>query len=214
MRWDKSHTSIQIPDPVESVLKMVTSSLSEAKIRKVLGLGYWVQGFRCFPWMAVNFFLKDGLQVDPSTLQLLQNSANLPMIGKPLYGVISDAVYIAGQHRIPYLALGGTPTSFHFFFWISFQFLNYPAAQNFKFSYDWLHSNNTITWFALLCFIEYGVQPYWFGIYMSIDIQFQCPATSNENRLSSLLRGRIPEKKNWDLIRAISIRGQLSSRQP
>lgn len=133
---------------------MVTSSLSEAKIRKVLGLGYWVQGFRCFPWMAVNFFLKDGLQVDPSTLQLLQNSANLPMVGKPLYGVVSDAVYIAGQHRIPYLALGGTPTSFHFFFWISFQFLNCPAAQNFKFSYDWLHSNNTITCFALLCLIQ------------------------------------------------------------
>lgn len=132
---------------------MVTSSLSEAKIRKVLGLGYWVQGFRCFPWMAVNFFLKDGLQVDPSTLQLLQNSANLPMIGKPLYGVVSDAVYIAGQHRIPYLALGGTPTSFHFFVCISFQFLNYPAAQNFKFSYDWLHSNNTITCFALFSIV-------------------------------------------------------------
>ncbi|XP_009361128.2 probable folate-biopterin transporter 7 [Pyrus x bretschneideri] len=76
------------------------------KIRKLVGLGYWVQGFRCFPWMAVNFFLKDGLHVDPSTLQLLQNSANLPMVAKPLYGVVSDAVYIAGQHRIPYIAFG------------------------------------------------------------------------------------------------------------
>lgn len=56
--------------------------------------------------MAVNFFLKDGLKVDPSTLQLLQNSANLPMVGKPFYGVISDAVYIGGQHRIPYIAIG------------------------------------------------------------------------------------------------------------
>ncbi|PRQ60751.1 putative folate-biopterin transporter, major facilitator superfamily domain-containing protein [Rosa chinensis] len=85
---------------------MVLLTSSEAKIRKVLGLGYWVQGFRCFPWLAVNFFLKDGLQVDSSTLQLLQNSANLPMVGKPLYGLVSDAIYIAGQHRIPYLALG------------------------------------------------------------------------------------------------------------
>ncbi|KAI9156708.1 hypothetical protein LWI28_010917 [Acer negundo] len=75
-------------------------------IRNVLGLGYWVQGFRCFPWMAVNFFLKDGLKVDPSTLQILQNSANLPMVGKPFYGVISDAVYVSGQHRIPYIAVG------------------------------------------------------------------------------------------------------------
>ncbi|KAJ7982602.1 Folate-biopterin transporter like [Quillaja saponaria] len=75
-------------------------------IRNLLGLGYWVQGFRCFPWMAVNFFLKDGLNVDPSTLQILQNSANLPMVGKPFYGVISDAVYISGQHRVPYIAIG------------------------------------------------------------------------------------------------------------
>ncbi|XVF42819.1 hypothetical protein PTKIN_Ptkin01aG0395800 [Pterospermum kingtungense] len=76
------------------------------RIRSLLGIGYWVQGFRCFPWMAVNFFLKDGVKVDPSTLQILQNSANLPMVGKPLYGVVSDAVYISGQHRVPYIAIG------------------------------------------------------------------------------------------------------------
>ncbi|KAJ6693678.1 hypothetical protein OIU85_004454 [Salix viminalis] len=75
-------------------------------MRRILGLGFWVQGFRCLPWLAINFFLKDGLNVDPSTLQLLQNSANLPMVGKPLYGVVSDAVYISGQHRIPYIAIG------------------------------------------------------------------------------------------------------------
>ncbi|KAG5534004.1 hypothetical protein RHGRI_028010 [Rhododendron griersonianum] len=77
------------------------------KMRKVvLGLGFWVQGLRCLPWMAVNFFLKDGLKVDPSTLQLLQNSANLPMVAKPIYGLLSDSVYIAGQHRLPYIAIG------------------------------------------------------------------------------------------------------------
>lgn len=54
----------------------------------------------------MNFFLKDGLNVDPSTLQLLQNSANLPMVAKPLYGIVSDAVYVGGQHRIPYIAIG------------------------------------------------------------------------------------------------------------
>ncbi|GMH15935.1 hypothetical protein Nepgr_017776 [Nepenthes gracilis] len=75
-------------------------------IRWLLGLGFFVQGFRCFPWMAVNFFLKDGIKVDPSTLQILQNSANLPMVGKPFYGVLSDAVYVFGEHRLPYIALG------------------------------------------------------------------------------------------------------------
>jgi|UniRef100_A0A2N9GBM8 folate/biopterin transporter len=86
---------------------MVSSDLSnENPTRKILGFGYWVQGFRCFPWMAVIFFLKDGINVDPATLQLLQNSSNLPMVAKPLYGVVSDAVYIAAQHRIPYIAIG------------------------------------------------------------------------------------------------------------
>ncbi|XP_021816192.1 probable folate-biopterin transporter 7 [Prunus avium] len=85
---------------------VVSSEEGTDKIRKVVGFGYWVQGFRCFPWMAVNFFLKDGLRVDSSTLQLLQNSANLPMVAKPLFGVVSDAVYIRGQHRIPYIAFG------------------------------------------------------------------------------------------------------------
>ncbi|CAJ1963047.1 unnamed protein product [Sphenostylis stenocarpa] len=76
------------------------------KLTKLLGLGYWVQGFRCFPWLVVSFYLKDGLNVDPSTLQILQNSANLPMVGKPLYGLVSDSVYISGQHRVPYIAFG------------------------------------------------------------------------------------------------------------
>lgn len=75
-------------------------------MRKVLGLGFWVQGFRCFPWLVVSFFLKDGLNVNPSTLQILLSSANLPMVGKPLYGLVSDSVYISGQHRVPYIAFG------------------------------------------------------------------------------------------------------------
>ncbi|KAL5698832.1 hypothetical protein ACHQM5_029815 [Ranunculus cassubicifolius] len=74
--------------------------------KALVGLGNWVQGLRCLPWLAVNFFLKDTLHVHPSTLQLLQNSVNLPMVAKPLYGVISDAVYIRGQHRIPYIIVG------------------------------------------------------------------------------------------------------------
>ncbi|CAL5362880.1 unnamed protein product [Camellia sinensis] len=56
--------------------------------------------------MRVNFFLKDGLKMDSSTLQLLQNSTNLSMVAKPIYGLFSDSVYIASQHRIPYIAIG------------------------------------------------------------------------------------------------------------
>ncbi|KAL4557544.1 hypothetical protein LXL04_035726 [Taraxacum kok-saghyz] len=72
----------------------------------LLAIGFWIQGLRCYPWMGVIFFLKDGLHVDPSTLQILQNSANLPMVAKPFYGLLSDSFYIFGQHRIPYIACG------------------------------------------------------------------------------------------------------------
>uniref|UniRef100_A0A1J3C7G4 Putative folate-biopterin transporter 7 n=1 Tax=Noccaea caerulescens TaxID=107243 RepID=A0A1J3C7G4_NOCCA len=76
------------------------------RIRWLLGFGFFVQGFRGFPWLGANFFLTDELRVNPSVLQLLQNSANLPMVAKPVYGIFSDAVYFFGQHRIPYIAFG------------------------------------------------------------------------------------------------------------
>lgn len=86
---------------------MVSSKGGNAvKGKALVGFGYWMQGLRCLPWMAVNFFLIQALHVPPSTLQLLQNSVNLPMVAKPFYGVISDAVYIRGQHRIPYIVIG------------------------------------------------------------------------------------------------------------
>lgn len=73
----------------------------------VLGLGYWVQGFRIFPWWALNFYLKDNLRLGPGTMQFLQNTVNLPMVAKPIYGIFSDAVYIGGAHRLPYICIGG-----------------------------------------------------------------------------------------------------------
>lgn len=83
------------------------------KMRKIiLGIGFWVQGMRCFPWLGVSFFLKDGLKLGPSTLQILQVSANLPMVAKPFYGILSDSFYIFGQHRLPYIAIGGKFTVF------------------------------------------------------------------------------------------------------
>nr|ACG42210.1 folate/biopterin transporter family protein [Zea mays] len=72
----------------------------------VCGLGYWVQGFRCFPWLALNFHLTRGMGLSPAGLQLLQNAGSLPLVAKPLFGVLSDAVYIGRAHRIPYISLG------------------------------------------------------------------------------------------------------------
>ncbi|KAL6841808.1 hypothetical protein ACP4OV_028320 [Aristida adscensionis] len=77
-----------------------------ARRRLVIGVGFWVQGFRLFPWLGVNFFLKDGMRVDASSLQILQASANLPMVAKPLLGLLSDAVPVRGHRRLPYVAIG------------------------------------------------------------------------------------------------------------
>ncbi|OEL16365.1 putative folate-biopterin transporter 9, chloroplastic [Dichanthelium oligosanthes] len=72
----------------------------------VCGVGYWVQGFRCFPWLALNFHLARGLGLSPAALQLVQHTGSLPLVAKPLFGVLSDAVYIGGAHRLPYISIG------------------------------------------------------------------------------------------------------------
>ncbi|KAF8388303.1 hypothetical protein HHK36_026969 [Tetracentron sinense] len=83
-----------------------SSQVGSQKMLVLCGFGYWVQGFRCFPWLALNFHMAHNLNLCPSTLQIVQNSANLPMVAKPLYGVLSDAFYIGAAHRIPYISIG------------------------------------------------------------------------------------------------------------
>ncbi|EXB95958.1 hypothetical protein L484_014474 [Morus notabilis] len=60
----------------------------------------------CFPWLALNFHMTHSLNLSPSILQLVQNSGNLPMVAKPLYGILSDAFSINGARRIPYISIG------------------------------------------------------------------------------------------------------------
>lgn len=80
--------------------------VGKEQMLSLCGVGYWVQGFRCFPWLALNFHMANNLNMYPSTLQLVQNFANLPMVAKPLYGILSDVVAINGGHRIPYVSIG------------------------------------------------------------------------------------------------------------
>ncbi|XP_039132396.1 LOW QUALITY PROTEIN: probable folate-biopterin transporter 9, chloroplastic [Dioscorea cayenensis subsp. rotundata] len=89
-----------------SSMVMEKEEQEENKVWPLCGLSYWVQGFRCFPWLALNFHMVHALRISPSTLQLVQSCANLPLVAKPLFGVISDAVYIGGAHRIPYISFG------------------------------------------------------------------------------------------------------------
>lgn len=73
----------------------------------LMGLCFFTQAMRCFPWMAMTYFYKDNLKVDPGTMQFLLSTAALPMVAKPVYGIISDSVYIKGAHRVPYLIIAG-----------------------------------------------------------------------------------------------------------
>ncbi|XP_075512159.1 putative folate-biopterin transporter 9, chloroplastic [Primulina tabacum] len=70
------------------------------------GFGYYMNGFRGFPWLALNFHMAYNLNMDPAVLQIVQNCGNLPMVAKPLYGILSDALYIGGARRIPYVSIG------------------------------------------------------------------------------------------------------------
>ncbi|KAL9666875.1 hypothetical protein QQ045_001219 [Rhodiola kirilowii] len=93
-------------DEEEEEEKEVESQVEFKQMLSFCGLGYWVSGFRCFPWLALNIHMAQNLNMHPSTLQMVQNSGNLPMVAKPIYGVISDALYIGGAHRIPYVCIG------------------------------------------------------------------------------------------------------------
>jgi len=66
---------------------------------------YFAQGFRALSGLATQFFLKDSLGLEPAAIQSLLATAALPWSVKPLYGLVSDAVPIRGQHRKPYLVL-------------------------------------------------------------------------------------------------------------
>ncbi|CAK9166997.1 unnamed protein product [Ilex paraguariensis] len=82
------------------------SQVGSQQMVVLCGFGYWVNGFRCFPWLGLNFHMAHSLNLYPSVLQVVQHSANLPMVAKPLYGILSDALHIGGAHRIPYISIG------------------------------------------------------------------------------------------------------------
>ncbi|KAL3626112.1 hypothetical protein CASFOL_029661 [Castilleja foliolosa] len=86
--------------------KIGSLQVGSQEMAVLCGLGYYVNGFRGFPWLALNFHMAHNLNIHPSTLQLVQNSGNLPMVAKPLYGMLSDALYVGGAHRIPYISIG------------------------------------------------------------------------------------------------------------
>jgi len=67
---------------------------------------YFAQGFRTLSGLHCQLYLKDTLGMDPGKMQALLSLSGLPWSLKPLYGLVSDAYPLFGQHRKSYLMLG------------------------------------------------------------------------------------------------------------
>ncbi|KAH1046800.1 hypothetical protein J1N35_037584 [Gossypium stocksii] len=68
---------------------------------------YFVQGALGLSGLAVSFYLKDDLHLDPAETALISGFSSLPWLVKPLYGFISDSFPLFGYRRRSYLVLSG-----------------------------------------------------------------------------------------------------------
>ncbi|KAG8370222.1 hypothetical protein BUALT_Bualt14G0094600 [Buddleja alternifolia] len=68
---------------------------------------YFVQGVLGLSRLAVNFYLKDDLHLDPAETAIISGVSALPWLVKPLYGFISDSIPLFGYRRRSYLVLSG-----------------------------------------------------------------------------------------------------------
>ncbi|EEF45280.1 transporter, putative [Ricinus communis] len=68
---------------------------------------YFVQGVLGLSRLAVSFYLKDDLHLDPAETAVISGFSALPWLVKPLYGFISDSVPLFGYRRRSYLVLSG-----------------------------------------------------------------------------------------------------------
>nr|CAD1819772.1 unnamed protein product [Ananas comosus var. bracteatus] len=57
--------------------------------------------------LAVSFYLKDDLHLDPAETAVISGVSSLPWLVKPLYGFISDSIPLYGYRRRSYLILSG-----------------------------------------------------------------------------------------------------------
>ncbi|KAM1301454.1 hypothetical protein ACFX2H_012490 [Malus domestica] len=68
---------------------------------------YFVQGVLGLARLAVSFYLKDDLHLDPAETAVITGFSSLPWLIKPIYGFISDSVPLFGYRRRSYLILSG-----------------------------------------------------------------------------------------------------------
>ncbi|KAL5139860.1 Folate-biopterin transporter 1, chloroplastic [Glycine soja] len=88
-----------------SSIKLFGVELSHDNV--AVAMVYFVQGVLGLARLAVNFYLKDDLHLDPAEAAVLSGFSALPWLVKPLYGFISDSVPLFGYRRRSYLVLSG-----------------------------------------------------------------------------------------------------------
>ncbi|XP_023548042.1 folate-biopterin transporter 1, chloroplastic-like [Cucurbita pepo subsp. pepo] len=89
---------------------------------------YFVQGVLELAKLAVSFYLKDDLHLDPAESAVISGFAALPWLIKPLYGFISDSVPLFGYRRRSYLILSGLLGAFSWSFMAILVNSKYGAA--------------------------------------------------------------------------------------
>lgn len=72
-----------------------------------IAMVYFVQGVLGLSRLAVSFYLKDDLHLDPAETAVISGFSALPWLVKPLYGFISDSLPLFGYRRRSYLVLSG-----------------------------------------------------------------------------------------------------------
>ncbi len=72
-----------------------------------ISMVYFVQGILGLARLALSFFLKDDLKLEPAQVAFLTGLAGLPWMIKPLYGFISDTFPLFGYKRKSYMVICG-----------------------------------------------------------------------------------------------------------
>ncbi|KAG6597436.1 folate-biopterin transporter 1, chloroplastic-like [Cucurbita moschata] len=88
-----------------SAIKFFGVDLSPDNV--AVAMVYFVQGVLALARLAVSFYLKDDLHLDPAETAVVSGFSAFPWLIKPLYGFISDSVPLFGYRRRSYLILSG-----------------------------------------------------------------------------------------------------------
>ncbi|ERM93486.1 hypothetical protein AMTR_s00004p00014350 [Amborella trichopoda] len=72
-----------------------------------IAMVYFVQGVLGLSRLAVSFYLKDDLHLDPAETAVISGVSAFPWLIKPIYGFISDSYALFGYRRRSYLVLSG-----------------------------------------------------------------------------------------------------------